>query len=66
MDYQKLIIEIPPFSDESAATLKRFMHQLLHAVDEHYHAQIHQHHLHSLLQEGTLVDVKDELTDPPF
>ena len=66
MNYQKLIVEIPPFSNESAATLKRFIHQLLHAVDEHYYAQIHRHCLRSLLQEGTLVDVKDKLADPPF
>lgn len=66
MNYQKLTVEMPAFSDESAATLKRFIHQLLYAVDEHYYAQIHRYYLRSLREEGTLVDVKDELTDPPF
>lgn len=66
MNYQKIPLEVPPLSDEGAAALKCFINQLMHAVDEHYYKQVHRYHLNSLLREATLVDSKEELTDPPF
>jgi len=66
MNYQKIPLEVLPLSDEGAAALQCFINQLMHAVDEHYYKQIHRHHLNSLLQEGTLVEITEELTDPPF
>lgn len=65
MNHQKITLEIPPLTDESAAALQCFLNQLMYAVDEHHYAQIQRHYLHSLRQNGTLVHVKEELTNPP-
>ncbi|NCT57140.1 MAG: hypothetical protein GW760_05445 [Legionella sp.] len=49
MKKQKLTIEIPPISDEAAASLQRFLCELLSAVDEYYYCQIHRDYLSTIL-----------------
>jgi hypothetical protein len=44
MNYQQIMIELPQISDESAASLQKFIQALMYAIDEHYHRQIHRHY----------------------
>ena len=69
MNYQKLIVEVPPLSDEAAASLHRFFYELMYAIDEHYYSQIQRHYVRSTCS-AVWDEIKDpskeEITDPPF
>jgi hypothetical protein len=67
MDYQKLIIEVPPLSDEAAASLQRFLYDLMYAIDEHYYPQIQRYYMRLPPQENTKDHRADGIhEDPPF
>lgn len=67
MNYQKLIVDVPPLSDEAAAVLQRFLYDLMHAIDEQYYPQIERHYI-GVCTEKIIQDHSDGemLEDPPF
>ncbi|MDA9271762.1 hypothetical protein N9Q05_00040 [bacterium] len=67
MKYQRITLELPTLTDESAASLQNFIYALMYAIDEQYHKQIHRHYLQKL--DGLMVDAQptqENLDQPPF
>jgi hypothetical protein len=67
MNYQRITLELPELTDESAAALQNFIYELMYAVDEQYHKQIHRHYLCKL--DDLMVDsqlTKETIDNPPF
>lgn len=67
MNYQKLIVNVPPLSDEAAAFLQRFLNELMYAIDEQYYLQIHRYYVNK--SEKMLMDAEstqENLDNPPF
>ena len=67
MNNQRVVLELPALTDEEANFLQNFIYALMYAVDEHYHRQIHRHHMHKLdvLKPDCQLACED-LDDPPF
>lgn len=67
MNYQRITLELPELTDESAAALQNFIYALMYAVDEQYYKQIHSHYLLKL--DKLMVDsqsTEEALDNPPF
>jgi hypothetical protein len=67
MNYEQLIVEVPPLSDEAAASLQRFLYDLMYAIDEHYYSQIQRYYVNKskeLLLDAHLTN--ENLNIPPF
>jgi hypothetical protein len=67
MNYQRITLELPELTDESAAALQNFIYALMYAVDEQYYKQIHRHYLLKL--DELIVDsqsTEETLDNPPF
>lgn len=67
INYQRITLEWPELTDESAAALQNFIYALMYAVDEQYYKQIHRHYLIKL--DDLMVDAQlteEVLDNPPF
>ena len=67
MNRQRITLELPELTDESAAALQNVINALMYAVDEQYYKQIHRHYLLKL--DELMVDsqfTEEELENPPF
>lgn len=67
MNYQKLIVEVPSLSDEAAASLQRFLYELMYAIDEQYYKQIQRYYVNKpkdLLLGAELTNENFDI--PPF
>lgn len=67
MNYQRITLELPELTDESAAALQNFIYALMYAVDEQYYKQIHRHYLLKL--DDLMVDsqfTEEDLENPLF
>lgn len=59
MNYQQLIVDVSPLSDEAAAALQRFLYDLMYAIDEQYYPQIQRHYVRA----STEKTIKDHLKE---
>ena len=67
MKYQHITLTLPELTDETAASLQNFIYELMYAIDERYHKQIHRHYLGKL--DDLMVDARfteQNLDNPPF
>lgn len=67
MNYEQLIVEVSSLSDEAAASLQRFLYDLMHAIDEQYYSQIHRYYVNK--SKELLLDAQltyENLDTPPF
>lgn len=66
MDYQKLTVEVPPLSDEAAASLQRFLYDLMYAIDEHYYPQIQRYYVRAPTEKITKDHLEDGVHEDPL
>jgi hypothetical protein len=67
MNYHHLSFEFPALSDEAAASLYKFIEELMRAIDEQYYREIHRYYVYKsrdLLKDAQLTH--ENLDDPPF
>ena len=69
MKREKLILELPHFSDEGAATVHKFFETLMYTIDDHYYKQVYQYHankLANIVSEEATYPYETLDQDPPF